>query len=180
MILSYKLMAILTLFISALLTQGCSMNQIHNYEKNQPILMMEDYFNGHVKGYGLIQKYTGGVRRRFTVDMQGQWKGNHGTLDEDFIYDDGEKQHRQWQLTRTDEHHFNAVADDITGISHGEQYGNAIHMTYVLQIPYNGKTINVTMDDWLYRVNNQVVLNNAVMKKFGIPIGRITASFFKE
>ena len=53
-------------------------------------------------------------------------------------------------------------------------------MVYVLQIPYKGKTIDVTMDDWLYRVNDQVVLNNAVMKKFGIPIGRITASFFKE
>ncbi len=178
--LRYKFMATITVCISALLFQGCSMNQIKNYQKNHPVLMMEDYFTGHVKGYGLIQKYTGGVRRRFTVDMHGHWTGDHGILDEDFIYDDGEKQHRQWQLTRTDAHHFNAVADDVTGITHGEQYGNAIHMVYALQIPYKGKTIDVTMDDWLYRVNDQVVLNNAVMKKFGIPIGRITASFFKE
>ncbi len=178
--LNYKSLGTLCLCLSALLFQGCSMNQIKAYEKNQPPLNMEDYFAGSVKGYGLIQKYTGGVRRRFTVDMHGQWTGNQGTLDEDFVYDNGEKQHRQWVLTRTDVHHFTAVADDVIGITHGEQYGNAIHMVYVLQIPYNGSTINVTMDDWLYRVNDQVVLNNAVMKKFGIPIGRITASFFKE
>ncbi len=172
-------MVTLTGCIFALLLQGCSMNNIKDYEKNHPVLTMEDFFTGHVKGYGLIQKYTGGVRRRFTVEMQGHWTGNQGTLDEDFIYDDGEKQHRQWRLTHTDAHHFTAVADDVTGIAHGEQYGNAIHLVYVLQIPYQGKTIDVTMDDWLYRVNGQVVLNNAVMKKFGIPIGRITASFFK-
>lgn len=32
---------------------------------------MEECFAGAVKGYGLIQKYTGGVHRRFTVDMHG-------------------------------------------------------------------------------------------------------------
>ena len=178
--LNYKLIGALCGLISTLLLQGCSMNQIKAYEKNDPLLKMEEYFSGPVKGYGLIQKYMGGVRRRFTVDMHGQWIGNQGTLDEDFVYDNGEKQHRQWRLTRTDAHHFTALADDVTGITHGEQYGNAIHMVYVLQIPYNGSTLSVTMDDWLYRVNDQVVLNNAVMKKFGIPIGRITASFFKE
>ncbi len=178
--LNYKLIGALCGLISTLLLQGCSMNQIKAYEKNDPLLKMEEYFSGPVKGYGLIQKYMGGVRRRFTVDMHGQWTGNQGTLDEDFVYDNGEKQHRQWRLTQTDAHHFTALADDVTGITHGEQYGNAIHMVYVLQIPYNGSTLSVTMDDWLYRVNDQVVLNNAVMKKFGIPIGRITASFFKE
>lgn len=178
--LNYKLIGKLCVCISALLFQGCNMNHIKDYEENHPVLNMEDYFAGPVKGYGLVQKYTGGVRRRFTVDMQGQWTGNQGTLDEDFVYDNGEKQHRQWRLTRTDAHHFTALADDVTGITHGEQYGNAIHMVYVLQIPYNGSTMDVTMDDWLYRVNDKVVLNNAVMKKFGIPIGRITASFFKE
>lgn len=164
----------------ALILGGCEVNNIKEYKNNTPSLRMEDYFSGNVKGYGLVQKNTGAVRRRFVVEMKGTWEGNIGILDEKFVFDDGEKQERQWKLTKIDEHHFTATAHDVVGIASGEQYGNVIHMTYVLSVPYNGKTINLDMDDWLYRVNDEVVLNNATMKKFGISVGKLTASFFKN
>lgn len=162
------------------LNTGCHMNKIAHYQDKHPVLTMENFFSGSTKGYGMIQKNSGELRRRFTVEMTGEWQGKKGILDEAFIYDDGEQQHRQWQITQIDNHHFNATAKDVIGIASGEQYGAAIHMIYTLKIPYQGSTISMTMDDWLYRIDDNVVLNNATMKKFGIPLGRVTASFYKE
>jgi hypothetical protein len=172
---SFLLFSFVTLILG-----GCDVNNIQDYKDNTPALRMEDYFAGEVKGYGLVQKASGAVRRRFVVDMQGQWKGNKGTLDEHFVFDDGEKQERRWHLTKIDEHHFTGTAHDVIGVAQGEQYGNVIHMIYVLRVPYNNKTIDLDMDDWLYRVNEHVVLNNAGMKKFGFSVGKLTASFVKE
>lgn len=168
------------LAVTLALTTGCQMNKIAQYQDKGPELTMENFFSGSTKGYGMIQKNSGEVRRRFTVDMRGEWHGTKGILDEAFIYDDGEQQHRQWHITLIDKHHFNATAKDVIGIATGEQFGAAIHMIYTLEIPYQGTTINVTMDDWLYRIDDHVVLNNATMKKFGISVGRVTASFYKE
>ena len=57
--LNYKLIGALCGLISTLLLQGCSMNQIKAYEKNDPLLKMEEYFSGPVKGYGLICMVNG-------------------------------------------------------------------------------------------------------------------------
>ncbi len=171
---------VVTLFCCVVLNEGCQMNSIAQYQHQQPALSIEKFFSGSTKGYGMVQKNSGAVRRRFTVQMSGQWHGKQGTLAEVFTYDDGEEQQRQWQITQLDAHHFNAVAKDVVGIAKGEQYGSAIHMIYTLEIPYQGTTIQMNIDDWLYRIDDHVVLNNATMRKFGIPLGRITASFTKE
>lgn len=163
-----------------LLEQGCDMNDPAKYETNEPVLTIQEFFNGTVKGYGMIQKRSGEVRRRFVVTMEGKWTANEGTLDEYFVFDDGDKQYRQWKINLIDEHHFTATASDVKGVAMGEQYGNVIKMSYKLLIPYNSSTVALSMDDWLYRIDKQVVINRATMKKLGIPVGSITASFFKD
>ena len=37
----------------------------------------------------------------------------------------------------------------------------------------------VQMDDWMYLVDDRVMLNRAVMRKFGITLGAVTLSFSK-
>ena len=175
-----KLNAWPLLLLGLTLTQGCQMNTISLYQNQKPPLSIENFFSGSTQGYGMIQKMSGEPRRRFTVGMTGSWQGSKGILDEAFIYDNGEEQHRRWEITLLDEHHFEARAKDVIGKAKGEQFGSAIHMVYTLQVPYMNTTINLSVDDWLYRIDDHVVLNNAVMKKFGIPLGRITASFVKE
>ena len=168
------------LSLMTLLVQGCGVNKISYYSSNKPELKIEQFFSGKTKGYGLVQKIGGDVQRRFVVDMHGHWADGKGVLDEKFVFDDGEHQQRQWLLKVIDAQHFEATAADVEGVAHGEQLGNAIRMQYVLKIPYHGRTIDVSMDDWLYRVDDHVVMNSATMKKFGLPVGRVTASFFKE
>jgi hypothetical protein len=38
----------------------------------------------------------------------------------------------------------------------------------------------VQFDDWMYLMDNKVMLNRAAMSKFGIYLGEVTLSFYKR
>ena len=61
----------------------------------------------------------------------------------------------------------------------GEQSGNAIRFSYTMRVPVDGKPIEFQFDDWMYRIDDRVVLNRAAMSKFGIHLGDVTLSFSK-
>jgi len=48
-----------------------------------------------------------------------------------------------------------------------------------LALPVDGSIYHVQMDDWMYLVNERVMLNKASMRKFGLPLGEVTLSFYK-
>ena len=62
----------------------------------------------------------------------------------------------------------------------GESRGNAFHWTYTLNLPVDGRVFEVQFDDWMYLVNDRVMLNKASMRKFGIYLGEVTLSFSKR
>ena len=44
----------------------------------------------------------------------------------------------------------------------------------------DGKVYEVQFDDWMYLVDEKVMLNKAEMSKFGIRLGEVTLSFTKK
>ncbi|MFM8453988.1 MAG: DUF3833 family protein, partial [Gammaproteobacteria bacterium] len=70
-------------------------------------------------------------------------------------------------------------ASDIIGEAKGRQADDYIHMTYEMLVPVDDKTYQFKFDDWLYKINDQVVLNHAKIKKFGFTVGEIVLSFEK-
>jgi hypothetical protein len=160
---------------------GCSAPKAETYAQNTPVLTVQNYFQGPLKAEGMLQNWQGKQTRRFSVTMVGAWPTNEqGTLHEEFVFDDGEKQSRDWTFKRVDAHHFTGTAHDVVGIAEGEQYGNTIHMNYVLAVPVNGKVINLAIDDWLYAIDDKTVINKSTLKKFGITVGALTIAFTKN
>jgi len=47
-------------------------------------------------------------------------------------------------------------------------------------LPVNDQVWHVQFDDWMYLMNEQVMLNKASMSKFGIFLGEVTLSFTKR
>ncbi len=159
---------------------GCSSTSAELYSKNTPKLTIQQYFNGPLTAEGMLQNWRGQQTRRFSVKMEGSFENDkQGTLHEEFVFDDGEKQTRDWHFTMVDPHHFTGTAHDVVGVAQGEQYGNAIHMSYVLSVPVNGKPINIAIDDWLYAINDQTVINKSTLSKFGFKVGYLTIAFNK-
>jgi len=44
----------------------------------------------------------------------------------------------------------------------------------------DGRTWNVEFDDWMYLIDERVMLNRATMSKFGVRLGEVLLSFAKR
>ena len=165
---------------TALFLGGCASHNIAQYANEQPTLDLQQYFNGTLDAYGVFTDRSGAVVKRFTVLMQCTWTGDQGVLDEQFTYSDGTKQTRIWRLTKTGDGRFVGRADDVVGDAQGESLGNAFHWTYTLRLPVDNSVYDVQFDDWMYLMNDKVMLNKATMSKFGVRLGEVTLSFTKR
>jgi Protein of unknown function (DUF3833) len=164
----------------ALALAGCaSAPTPADYAQEKPTLKLREYFNGPLTAHGLFTDRSGKVVRRFTVKMTGTWTGNQGVLDEDFTYSDGKKERRVWRLTELGNGRYEGRADDVVGVALGQAAGNALNWRYTLALPVDGKVYEVQFDDWMYLMDDRVMLNKAVMSKFGIMLGEVTLSFTK-
>jgi Protein of unknown function (DUF3833) len=150
-----------------------------DYAAEKPTLRLREYFNGPLTAHGIFTDRSGKVVRRFTVKMVGAWNGNQGVLDEDFTYSDGKKEKRIWRLTELGGGRYSGRADDVVGEAVGVAAGNALNWRYTLALNVDGRVIEVQFDDWMYQMDDRVMLNKAVMSKFGIYLGEVTLSFYK-
>ncbi|HYW56948.1 MAG TPA: DUF3833 domain-containing protein [Polaromonas sp.] len=173
------LIASLTLLIA-----GCAGPQINDYAAEKPVLDLRQYFNGTVDAYGVFTDRSGKVVKRFTVVMTCSWQGKPGeevgVLDEVFTYSDGTKDRRVWTLKRGPGGSYVGTAADVVGEAKGQESGNAFRWGYTLQLPVDGKIVEVQFDDWMYLIDDRVMLNKAEMSKFGIKLGEVTLSFVKR
>ncbi len=159
---------------------ACSTTDVGQYAQQKPVLDMKQYFNGTIDAWGIFQDRSGNVIKRFTVVMQCSWKDGVGILDEDFTYSDGTKQKRVWTLRKNAAGHYIGTADDVVGEAIGITAGNALNWKYVLALPVDGKIYHVNFDDWMFLMDDKVMLNRAVMSKFGFRLGEVTLSFSKR
>lgn len=174
-----RLALLLAVGITGALVMGCAGPDPSAYLKEKPALDLKQYFNGEIKGWGMVQNRSGQVDRRFVVTIQASWVGDEGTLDEHFEWSDGEKQRRIWKLKAVGPNRFIGTADDVDGQAIGEVYGNTLRWRYTLNVPFRGSTIGLDFDDWMLLIDDQVMLNRAVFSKWGIRMGEVTLSFRK-
>jgi hypothetical protein len=166
-----------TALICAALLAGCAGPQIADYASQTPALDLASYLNGDLVAHGIVTDRSGRVTRRFTVDLQGRWNGDEGVLDEQFRFSDGATQHRVWRLTKGADGRYRGRADDVVGEAEGRAAGNALQWRYTLRLPIDGKEVEVQFDDWMFLIDDTVLLNRATISKFGIRLGEVTLAF---
>lgn len=169
-----------TIALLALLSACASKVEPGHYANEKPTLDLQQYFNGTLDAWGMFQDRSGKVIKRFTVVMRCTWDGDVGTLDEDFTYSDGTKQKRIWTLRKVGANRFIGTAPDVIGEAVGTTAGNTLHWNYVLALPVDDKVYNVNFDDWMFLMDERVMLNRATMSKFGFKLGEVTLSFTKR
>lgn len=169
-----RILILLTVFCT-----GCSQVKVSDYSSMRPALQPEQFFNGQLSAHGLVKDRSGKVTRTFNATINAYWQDGIGTLEEEFIFDDGEKQQRTWKLKRQSNGGYLASANDVVGEAPVEVAGNSMFLKYVLQIPFRGKTLNITIDDRMYLVSETVLLNESNMSKWGIDVGSLTLTIIK-
>ena len=168
------------LIISFLFLTSCSTDMnINNFSQNKPKFILEEYFNGKTEAWGMFHDRFGNLKRSFKVDIIGKLKSDILTLDEKFVYDDGEKDTRIWTIKILGDSKYSGEASDVVGKATGVSSGNALNWKYKLNLKVKDSTIMVDFDDWMFLQDKNILINRAEVKKWGLNIGVVTITFLK-
>ena len=148
-----------------------------DFDGTTPRFILEEYFEGKVRAWGVFQDRSGRPRRQFVVDIDGTWDGEVLTLVEDFFFSDGETDRRIWSIRKIDEHRYEGTADDVVGTATGLSYGNALNWQYDFDLLVGDSTLRVHFDDWMYLQDEDVMINRADVTKFGFTVGEASIFF---
>lgn len=177
----FKLLSIFPFF---LLFTGCFQTDMKQFENNKPKLDLFAFFEGETIAYGIFEDRFGNLKRQFRVNIKGKIDNKTLTLDEDFLYDDGEKAKRIWTIKKQIDSNDNKItyvgnADDVEGKASGSISGNTLNWTYDIYLNIKGSNIKVHFNDWIYQQSDDLAINRAYVSKFGINIGSVTLVFLR-
>ena len=173
-------MKIKLLLFFLLILLGCSQMKIEDFEDKKPEFNLTEYFLGNTIAWGIFEDRFGNLRRQFKVNIVGHMEENILILEEDFFYLDGEKDKRVWKISKLPNNHYEGSADDVIGIAKGKEAGNAFTWNYDVDLKIGSRNLKVNFNDWMFRMDENVVINKASVSKFGINIGTVTLFFMKE
>ncbi len=173
-----RVLGVCLLLLGAL--AGCSSVAVDDYADKAPQFSPTDFFSGQLTAHGVVKDFRGRAIRHFNADIKACWEGGVGTLDEQFVFDDGERQTRIWTLTPNPDGGYVATAGDVVGEGNAAWRGNVMFLDYLLQLELDSGPFVVRIDDRMYRVSDDVVINESKMKKWGVSVGEILLTIVRH
>lgn len=169
----------LLLAVTLFVITGCSGMKLDDFDGTAPEFVPEEYFLGRTRAWGFFQDRFGRLRREFVVDIEGYMEGEVLVLDERFVYADGELDERVWRIRHLGDGRYTGEADDIVGTATGERRGKAMRWRYLFDLAIGDSTWRVSFDDWMFRQDDDVMINRTTVSKWGITLGEVYI-FFKK
>ncbi len=157
-----------------LLAVGCGGLRLEDSAGDSPRFDPFSYFAGQTRAWGIVQDWRGRVVRRFDVDIEGSLENGELRLDEEFRYADGERSTRQWRIQADENGRLSGTADDIVGTAAGDLAGNAMRWRYPMDLEVGGRSHRVHFDDWLWQLDQDVLVNRSYIRKFGLKVAEVT------
>ena len=163
---------------------ACAKRDVTHLVERRPTLTLEKFFEGDSVAYGIFEDRFGNLRRQFRVNLHGIVSGNRLVLDEQFLYEDGEKAQRVWTIDNLGSGddgtvQYEGQAGDVEGRAMGRISGNGLNWRYDVALKMDGRELEVHFDDWIYRQSEDVAINRAYVSKFGVEIGSVTIVFLR-
>ena len=158
---------------------GCSNSNMENVISEDISFELFEYFNGETTAWGLVVDRFGNLQRTFKVKLTGKTNGKQLLLKEYFTYNNGEKEYREWVITKTENGLYEGTSKDTIGVAKGKKVGNTMRMVYDTTISIGDSDIRVSFDDRFVKADKKVVINRAEIFKWGIKIADVTIFFSK-
>ena len=111
------------------------------------------------------------------VDINGTATDDGFILDEAFLYDDGERETRQWVITRVADGRYQGRCDDVIGYAEGHHTDNMLRWRYRFRLAMFGRKVSVHFDDVMVVHQGGVMVNRAIVSKWGLKLGEVLLSF---
>ena len=164
----------------AVLTSACAVGPtLSDFQDAPRTLVLEEYFAGQTTAYGVFEDRFNKVRRSFKVDVTGTVENGVLTLDEQFLYNDGERDTRVWTIQILGGGLYRGTAGDVPDTAGGRAVGNAFNWKYKVDLAVGNEVWKVGFDDWMYLLEDDILINRAYVTRFGVLIGEVTITFVK-
>ena len=147
-----------------------------HYKAGTPVFDIRQHLKGDLLCEGVIYGPFGRVTSRFVAKMQADWSGNVGRMTEEFKYDSGNIQHREWTLCVENDGTIQADAPDLIGTGQGYQSGSAVCLNYTIELTKDAGGHALDVVDWMYLMENGVIINRSQFRKFGIKVAELVAT----
>ena len=158
---------------------GCANPSMKNVVSKETHLELLEYFDGETTAWGLVVDRFGNLQRTFKVKLIGKRDEKKLLLKEYFTYNDGEREYREWVITKTKTGSYEGKSKDTIGIAKGKKIGNTVRMVYDTTISIGETDLKVSFDDRFVKSDKKVVINRAKILKWGIKIADVTIFFSK-
>lgn len=158
---------------------GCATRPASLGDTAGPLVLERD-FRGRSYAVGSFTNSITGQRRDFKVALDGVEADGTFVLTERFDYADGEKGVKTWQFKPLGDGRYRGTREDVVGSADVERDGDAIRLSYDVDLPGAGGPTRVHFEDILAKTQGGVVVNHAVVSKFGVPVGTVDLRFSRS
>lgn len=136
------------------------------------------FFDGHTRSWGVIESRSGAPTEHIVTDSLAE-KDAAGRLRmaQTLTFQDGTTHERDWVLWRSGPDKFDATANDMDGTAKGEAAGREFHWNWVWARSPGNPLMNVTMNQWMYRMDDGSVTIRTTVTKFGFIVAEVTEQF---
>jgi len=164
-----------SLGLAALLAlAGCSKPMpIEGFAGTAPAFDPVVFWTGHTHSWGVVENRGGAPTEIVQTDCVGEAEGADGLhMRQTLTEGDGTVAHRDWHLRRMAPGRFEATANDMVGVAHGQAAGRVFHWDWVWN-----KAGGLAMQQWMYLMPDGTMMNRTVVTKLGVTVAQVSEQF---
>lgn len=169
---------LLALGIVAGFAAGCAAQPVVPASAAGPAFDPITFFDGHTHSWGVIESRSGAPTESIATDSQAELDAaGRLHMRQKLRFQDGTSQERDWVLWRSGPDKFDATANDMAGTAKGEATGRMFHWHWVWARSPGDPLMDVTMNQWMYHMDDGSVTIRTTVTKFGIIVAEVTEQF---
>ena len=176
MTMTFIILAAIALALGLRHATGFRAQRPQHYVASTPVFDVREILKGPMLCEGVIYGPFGRVSTRFVAQMFAELQGNEGRMTEEFHYDSGTIQHREWTLKLSDDGQIQATAPDLIGTGHGQQSGATVMLSYEIKLTKEAGGHALKVTDWMYLMDNGAIMNRSQFRKFGFKVAELVAT----
>ena len=161
-----------SLILGSLALAACAREPASPTGPREPITL-DQAFAGKSIGAGVFRVDLTGAERRFKARLDGRLVGDRLTVVEDFFYDDGEENQLTWVFDRAGPGKWTGRREDTVGVASVVETGTDIRLSYLADFRSGDDVTRLGFEDVIYFDPDGRVINDAIVTRLGIPVGRV-------
>jgi len=143
-------------------------------------LTLTEVFLGEVRGRGVFRVDLTGTERRFSARLHGWMQDDRLIVAEDFTYDDGQTGRLTWVFDPAGPGRWTGRREDTVGLAQVVEEGETIRLDYTADFESLDGVTRLAFSDVIYRAPGGLVINEAIVRRWGLPVGRVRFEMTRE